>query len=142
MPFEPGNQLATTRRAKRGGRPSRKQIVEQLTAAQRARARLEGAVDKVMDRYESLAISGEDPATTRHFVDKLLPDDKQTNQPGALTINFVRFDYNPSQLSATDISGAILAGDGNGNKESGKSLAQAIGQGQNGLKFHNFEDVS
>lgn len=141
MPFEPGNKLATKRKRHAGGRPSRKQIVELLTAEQKARARLEGAVDRVMDRYESLAISGDDPATTRHFVDKILPDDKRSQQPSAVTINFIRFD-NTLQVHAAGLPVAILAGDANGKEAGGVSLASPSGQGQNGVKFHSFEDVS
>ena len=83
MPFQSGNKYGGKRA--NAGRPSKKQVIEELTAAQKAREYLERNVDKVMGCYLGLAGSGQDPATTRHFVDKILPDDQQLDH--AQTIN-------------------------------------------------------
>ena len=71
----------------KGGRPSRAEV----RALQKAKARLERQIakhtKKVAVTYVALAAGGKinrgvDPATTRHFVDKLIPNARPELGPG------------------------------------------------------------
>jgi hypothetical protein len=151
--FEPGNKLAKGGKRKNAGRPPKEPSAIKKAARVIAREFIEEHVKPVLNNYLKLAegyyetrfsengteyeIFVADGPTTRHFIDKLLPDDKSTNQPSALTINFVRFD-NTLQVSPANLPVALLAGDANGKESSGVSLASPSGQGQNGIKFHDF----
>lgn len=80
-----------------------------------------------------------DSATTRHFVDKILPNETfDTQRP--LVINFVKFDHTV-QLQAAGVSATVLAGNGKGHQAIGQGVASPERQGQDGLKFLDFEDV-
>jgi hypothetical protein len=94
--FEVGNQHAKGGKREGAGRRSKKEIQAELenlkaarTATERARQALEDSADKIMGCYVGLASSGNDPATTRHAVDKLLPDEKNKEiQQGDTIIQF------------------------------------------------------
>jgi hypothetical protein len=89
MKFEPGNQLAKRRKTRAGGRPSNQSKKVQKAALEIAREYIEASVKPVMMTYFQLAhgrlvnkyhegkIVGQefeaDAATTRHFIDKILP---------------------------------------------------------------------
>src|SRR5688500_10214878 len=89
MPFQPGNKLTVRRRNSRGGRPSKQRKEIQKAAREIARQYIDASVKPVMQTYFQLAhgrlvnkyhegkIVGQefeaDAATTRHFIDKILP---------------------------------------------------------------------
>ena len=87
MPFEPGNQLAKGGKREGAGRPTKLEAEAKETAAQRARKMLEDAYQPVFKTYVALAQGGQDPTTTRHFVDKILPDDKDLNHGQTIIVN-------------------------------------------------------
>lgn len=158
MPFRKGKDPNRAPGGKRkGAGRKRKQVVQiQKAAAVIAREYIEACVKPVMATYFQLAhgrlvnqyhegkIIGQefeaDPGTTRHFVDKLLPDEQiKSAQP--LQITFVQFN-NTVQLSPKGLPTPVLESNGNGDQASGQGVAQAERQGQDGLKFRDFEDVS
>lgn len=154
MPFEVGNTYGKRPKPNAGRPPKVKQEIKKA-AAEIAREFIEENVKPVLANYLRLAegyydtrysengtpyeVFITDGPSTRHFVDKILPNE-QAEQSRPLQINFIN--YHPVQLHSQVVSSTVLAGDGNGHDPSGKGVAPAIGQGQNGLKFHNFEDVS
>lgn len=102
MPFKPGNKLYKARKSDRGGRPSKEQVAKDLTAAERAKAKLESRVDDIMECYLGLATSGSDSATTRHAIDKLVPDDngKEKTGSGDTFIQFLFGNTTPTRREA------------------------------------------
>lgn len=90
MPFQPGNQLHHTRRVKSGGRPPKSKREIKKAAAVIAREFIEEHIRPVLDNYLKLAkgytetrytqegqsyeVFVPDGPTTRHFVDKILPE--------------------------------------------------------------------
>lgn len=140
MPFQPGHTLSPGGKpGGNGGRPSYKELKETIKACDKARARLERDVDKIMGSY--LRFVGKDPATARHAVDKLLPDEQIQPIINAPSISFIQFNRNPAQLSAEGLPAAVLDQDGAGMQAGGEGVAQAQRQGQNGLEFHGFANV-
>jgi hypothetical protein len=89
MPFQPGNKLTARRKNHNGGRPSNQKKEIQKAAREIARQYIDASVKPVMQTYFQLAhgrlvnkyhegkIVGQefeaDAATTRHFIDKILP---------------------------------------------------------------------
>ena len=89
MPFQPGNKLTAKRKNHNGGRPSNQKREIQKAAREIARDYIEASVKPVMMTYFQLAhgrlvnkyhegkVIGQefeaDAATTRHFIDKILP---------------------------------------------------------------------
>ena len=154
MPFQVGNTYGGKR--ENSGRPPKIKKEIEKAAAEIAREFINRSVKPVMATYFQLAhgrivnkwhegeIVGKefeaDAATTRHFVDKLLPDE-QAHQIPSLTVNFNHY-HNSVSLHASGLPGAVLGGNGKGRKEGVEGVASEIGQGQNGLEFHHFEDVS
>ena len=84
MPFEKGHKLTSRRKRNRGGRPTREQAAAKATAKERAIELIEKETEKVVKKYLSFAKS--DPATARHFLDKLLPDEYQIDLPQTASI--------------------------------------------------------
>ena len=84
MRFEKGNKLAKGgRRNPPGGRPTKEQQEIKKAAAEIARGFIETNVQKFLDSYIRLS-TGKfiDPATVRHAIDKILPDEQmQHAQP-------------------------------------------------------------
>jgi hypothetical protein len=131
-------------------------------AAQIAREYIEQHIQPLMETYVGLAAgqivkriseAGEesfelkvDPATTRHAIDKLLPDDHNaTTQPTAIIHQFIQFgasDPNTIQLSAEGLSSPVLGGDDAAAQEAGgDDLAPAKRQGQDSIEFSSFANV-
>jgi hypothetical protein len=86
--FEPGNTYAKGGKRQGAGRPKAKQIEIEKTAQQLAREIIEQNCGRIMGAYMSLATSGTDPQTTRHAVDKLLPEIKlgENQRPIAIQV--------------------------------------------------------
>jgi hypothetical protein len=103
MRFQKGNKFSKGgTKGNKGGRPSKAELQALITGAELARKRLEKSAGKIMNRYIELA-TRDDPATTRHAVDKILPD-KQIESPPVYQIHFLNFaDMRPSQLPPKDI---------------------------------------
>lgn len=80
MPFQPGHKLAKGGKRPGAGRPRLEAAEIKKTAAELARAYLDKHGARVMETYIQLATKGLDPATTRHAVDKLIPDGFTQNQ--------------------------------------------------------------
>lgn len=159
MPFQKGNKLSRGGKiGNKGGRPSRETKRNLQTAAEIARAYIEKHVQPVLDNYLKLARGWEearfsnsgdaytafcyDGATTRHFIDKLLPELKY-EPAGATNITFVQFkvDNDSPQLSAAGLPSAVLVGDGRGEETGRDDMAQTKRQGQNGVEFRSFAHV-
>jgi hypothetical protein len=105
MKFQKGNKLAKGgKRNPPGGRPTKEQQEIKKAAAEIAREFIETNVQKFLDSYIRLS-TGKfiDPATVRHAIDKILPDEQmQYAQP--LEIIFQDFARAaPSQLPPKDI---------------------------------------
>jgi hypothetical protein len=126
MRFQKGNKFSKGgTKGNKGGRPSKAELQALITGAELARKRLEKSAGKIMNRYIELA-TREDPATTRHAVDKILPD-KQMESPPVYQIHFLNFaDMRPSQPK--DIT--PLASNG---KAAGPSLSMPTGGEQTKL---------
>src|SRR5688500_11069962 len=120
MPF-------TSETAKRFRGPGGRKRVDPIkkAAAIIAREYIEAHVQPVLDTYLGPAagqiVTREtddgkqefelrvDPATTRHAIDKILPDE-QTEATRAIQIAFVQFNnHNSAQLQAAHVSTAVLA---------------------------------
>ena len=129
MKFQKGNKAAKGgRRNPPGGRPTKEQQEIKKEAAQIAKEFIETHVQGFLDSYldlgtgkviERLDKDGNvvklvmlDPATVRHAIDKILPDE-QMESPPVYQINFLRFgDNHPAQPSPEDITITPLAGNG------------------------------
>jgi hypothetical protein len=130
-------------------------------AAQIARDFIERSVIPIMETYLGLAAgqvvkriteTGEetfelkvDPATTRHAIDKLLPNEQVTAQPTTIIHQFIQFgasDPNTIQLHPEELPSPVLGGDDAGAKEAGgNDLAPEKRQGQNSVEFRSFANV-
>lgn len=164
MPFQKGHKLSPGgKKGNKGGRPSKESKKIATTAAEIAREFIEKNVKPVLDSYLGLAkgrwvtrrtLTGAkyrewvvDAATTRHFVDKLVPaikpDDSEPDEQ-ARPVYFIQFNAvnGAVQLPAAPVSNPILVSNGNGHQERGEGVASEIRQGQNGLEFHSFANVS
>ena len=108
MRFQKGNKFSKGgTKANKGGRPSKEQQEIKKAAAEIAREFIETHVQKFLDSYLRLS-TGKfiDPATVRHAIDKILPDEQmEAAQP--IQITFLRFGSNPPQLPAKEIPVAI-----------------------------------
>ena len=136
MKFEKGNKLATGGKRVGAGRPAK----GKLAASQIVRSIIEGRAEALGLRFAQRALGKNADRVLCKAIDKLLPDELQTFQP-VFNLTFVRFD-NTVQLPPEKLPITVLASDGNGDKASGEGVASEKRQGQNGLKFHNFKDVS
>lgn len=89
--FQKGHKLAPGGKREGAGRPRKGELQALKTAADRARARLESSAHKIMGTYIHLATMGKDPATTRHAVDKLIPEvnGKEQQKQGDTYIQYV-----------------------------------------------------
>ncbi len=146
MPFQPGNKLAHQRKKLSGGPKPRAEREKDETAAQILRREIEANVRLIARRYVKQTFKND--RVLCHAIDKLLPDDHVTTQPIAINYQFVQFGANaPShknsaQLSAEELSGAILVGDDRtGQEESGHDLASPFGERQNSVEFCSFANV-
>src|SRR5262245_17186987 len=92
MRFQKGNKFSKGgTRGNKGGRPSKEQQEIKKAAAEIAREFIETHVQKFLDSYLRLS-TGKfiDPATVRHAIDKILPDEQmEAAQP--IKINFLNF---------------------------------------------------
>src|SRR4030095_9546927 len=129
MPFKKGNKLGRHgRQNPPGGRPTKIQAEIKKAATEIAREFIEDHVQDFLDSYldlgkgkviERLDKDGKivklvmlDPATVRHAIDKILPDEEMQSPP-VYQINFLRFgDNHPAQPSPEDITITPLAGNG------------------------------
>jgi hypothetical protein len=119
MKFQKGNKFAKGgRRNPPGGRPTKKQQEIKKAAAEIAKEFIETHVQRFLDSYldlgtgkviERLDKDGNvvklvmlDPATVRHAIDKILPDE-QMQHPQPLQIMFQDF-ARPSQLPAEELA--------------------------------------
>lgn len=159
MPFQKGNRLGKGGRKKGAGRPSREQAKNKQTAAEIAREYIEQHVQPVLANYLKLANGWNetrysdglpyeafcyDGATTRHFVDKVLPEIKVSSDEQPRPVYFIQFNSTNGalQLPAEGLPDSILVSNGNGHQERGEGVASEIGKRQDGLEFHSFAHVS
>lgn len=152
MPFQKGHSYGG---AKPGaGRKPKKELEIKQAAAVIAREFIESNVKPVLNNYLRLANGWletrysengteydtfcYDGPSTRHFIDKLLPDEKFQAQGAVINVQFVQFNnQHPAQLQAKNVSAAVLAIDA--NQEAGlPGVASAQRQGQGGIEFHSF----
>ena len=97
--------------------------------------------DKFWSYY--LSHAQEDPATIRHAIDKLLPNEQGPTLPPAATIQFIQFNnHDTAPLPSEGLPDTILVSDAGGQEERGNGVAPEKRQGQNGTQFHSFAHVS
>lgn len=84
MPFQPGNREFEKRKINTGGRPTKEQADAWQLARQRMRRKLAKDADGIYRDWRSWV--GEDPATARHAMDKILGDGEE-NTGGGQTLN-------------------------------------------------------
>jgi hypothetical protein len=146
------------RRNPPGGRPTREQaeIKKEAAeikkeAAQIAKEFIETHVQEFLDSYLDLGTGkvierkGKDgkvvklvmldPATVRHAIDKILPDD-QIELTRPMVVQFLQFarNHNPAQLPAEELPTPILVGSNGNEDEAGRQGAAPT------LKFHDFSN--
>ena len=136
MLFQPGHKLAKGGARPGAGRPPK----GQKSAAQIIKDILDANAAKLGNRFIDRALGQMGDKVLCEAINKLLPNE-QTSQPTSITINYVRFD-NTVAVSPPQLPVTILEGDAVREEPSRASLAPPSGQGQNGLKFHDFKDVS
>jgi len=138
-----------------GRKPNKERQIKQQ-AADIARAFIEENVKPVLDNYLKLAkgyyetrytalgteydVFVPDGATTRHFVNKILPDEQSQAQISP-TIQFVQFNISnndPPQLHAQTVPITILASDEQRDEKSVPGVASQEREGQELVKFRNF----
>ena len=128
MRFEPGNKLAKGGKRKGAGRPPKYAPLIQQTASEIARAFIEQHVTPVLDTYLALAAGqvverpttngkkkfalSVDPATTRHYVDKILPDTDGKEPSSGNT--FIQFVFGASDGERHSIDVGLHNGNRNG----------------------------
>lgn len=132
--FEPGNKLAKGGRREGAGRRPKVQADINKAAAQLARLYIAENIKPVLDNYKKLAMGwmerryspdGEpysafcyDGATTRHFVDKVLPDENETDATSVVINIAVAQGYNVKpDVPANGLQ--IHFGGGNGQNGNG-----------------------
>jgi hypothetical protein len=141
------------RRNPPGGRPTNEQQELKKAAAEIAREFIETHVQGFLDSYLDLGTgklieqknkAGKtvkvkfipaDPATVRHAIDKILPDE-QMELTRPMVVQFLQFarNHNPAQLPAEELPAPILVGsNGNGDEAGRQGAAPA-------LKFNNFSN--
>jgi hypothetical protein len=150
------------RRNPPGGRPTKEQqeikkqaaeIAEESKkqAAEIAREFIDTHVQQFLDSYlnlgtgkviERLDKDGNvvklvmlDPATVRHAIDKILPDE-QMELTRPMVVQFLQFarNHDPAQLPADELPAPILVGNGNGDQAGRQGVAPT-------LRFHDFSTV-
>jgi hypothetical protein len=138
MPFQQGNQEhKKRRRVTGGGRKSNKHLEAIQTATEIIKATLETDIHRLARHYA--ARTRKSDKVLIHAIDKLMPDE-HASPDRAVNIQFVQYNHHPAQLPAEGVSVAVL--ESNGNGQAGRiSLASPERQGQNGIKFSDFEDV-
>ena len=121
MKFEKGNKFAKGgKRNPPGGRPTKQQVEIKKAAREIAREYIEKNVQPILETYLGLAAGkvvkriaedgaktfelSVDPPTTRHAIDKLLPDE-QMESPQEIKITFLRFgEDDPPQLKTVSVA--------------------------------------
>ena len=144
MRFQRGNKLAKGGVRPGSGRPRKEQVEIERTAEQLAREMLERNCQRIMGTYVDLAVSGQDSATTRHAVERIIPNE-QIDAHRPIIINHIQFsnrdnpaiDVSPAALPAT-----FLASDGAGNQAGSSSLASSGGKRPIVFKLHDNTDAN
>jgi len=138
--FEPGNKLAKGGKREGAGRPTNDQKEELLTLAQAIEREGQRRAARLAHRYYEMA--EQDPATMRHVVDGTRV--RNAEQPAAIIHQFIQFTNNQNtlQLPAEAVSAAVLVSDERGQDTSSEGVASQERQGQDGLEFHSFTNVS
>jgi hypothetical protein len=164
MKFEKGNKLAKGgKRNPPGGRPTKEQQEIKKEAAQLAREFIETHVQKFLDSYldlgtgkviERLDKDGKvvklvmlDPATVRHAIDKILPDDQmELTRPLVVQfLDFARVHRDTAQrgcmpLTKENALPPPIVGNGNGH-QAGDEISFAPEKAPP-VRFHEFAKVS
>jgi hypothetical protein len=140
MPFQPGNTLAHRRKTKRGGQQTTTQKEIKKAAAEIAREYIEANVEPVLSNYLRMAkgyyetrlsdngteyeLWVTDGPTTRHFVDKVLPNEQpETGTTINIAIGFRPAQGNQSQPELRPDSFQIRIGGNNGHNGNGSNGA-------------------
>jgi hypothetical protein len=140
--FEPGNKYAKGGKREGAGRPTNDEAEERLTLLEALEREEQKRAARLAKRYYEMA--EEDPATMRHVVDGKRPRNAAEQQPTAVIHQFIQFSNNQNtlQLSAEELSGAVLGSDDSAAQEAGSAdLAPEKRQGQNGIEFRSFANV-
>jgi len=138
--FQKGNSFGGYR--ENAGRYTKEEKEEVLTLAQELEREKQRRARRIAKRYYDMA--EEDPPTMRHVIDG---ERLNNGQQSINTIHqFIQFtnNHNSPQLSPEGLSAAILVGDDRGEAQEagGNDLASEKRQGQNGIEFRSFANVS
>lgn len=137
--FQPGHKLAKGGKRPGAGRPSK----GKKAAAQIVREIIEGNAQRLATQYIKRALDKYGDRVLCHAIDKLLPDN-QVAAPPAIIHQFIQFSSNQNtlQLPAEAVSAPVLVSDERGQDTGSEGVASEERQGQNGLEFHSFTNVS
>ena len=142
MPFQKGNKLAKGGYRENAGRRTKDEAEEVLTLAQAIEREGQKRAARLAQRYYEMAEA--DPPTMRHVVDGTRLNNGQ--QPISITHQFIQFTShnNSVQLPAEGLSSPVLVGDDRGaaQETGGDDMASEKRQGQNGIEFRSFANVS
>lgn len=105
MPFQKGHKLAKGGRREGAGRKRKEQIELERTAQEMAVSILERNAGRIMGTYVELAASGQDSATTRHAVDRLIPSDVNLGQGQIINVTIGQLIKAPSAEPGSQVWG-------------------------------------
>jgi hypothetical protein len=111
MKFQKGHKFAKGGKRPGAGRPSKAQLAERESLRQAIEREREERAGVLAARYVEMA--QEDPATMRHLVDKVLPDE-QKESPQSIQITFLPFavaNNTRSQIPPKDVSVTVPRND-------------------------------
>jgi hypothetical protein len=86
--FKPGNKLASLRKVRAGGRPTREQAAEKEVFRDALIREREEKAEKFVKRYYEFAMK--DASTMRHAVDKVLPNKHEVEHSGGIKVHEIR----------------------------------------------------
>lgn len=142
--FQKGHKLAPGGPRPNSGRPSTKQLKEIARAATNARLKLEKSLADIESAYVSMALDKLHERSTIHAMENYVKPVSHDYQPAAIIHQFIQFSSNQNtlQLPATAVPVAVLDSDVGGQDTGGEGVAPPQRQGQDGLEFHSFTNVS
>jgi hypothetical protein len=141
--FQRGNKLAKGGARPGSGPKTKAEIAIRQSAQELARDFIETTIRPVLLEWLRAATSGDDGATTRHFIDKVLPELHEQPVVQPAQINFIQFNQlnnHTAQLPPQRLPGAILAGDG-GQEARSEGMASTKREGHDRPEFHAYANV-
>jgi len=141
--FQKGHKLAPGGPRPNSGRPNGKQLKEIEKAATGARLKLEKCLSDIESAYVSMALDKMHERSTIHAMENYVKP--VSHEPATLpaVYTFIQFNNNSTRLPAEGLSSPVLGGNDSGEEEArGDDMAQEVRQGQDGIEFRSFANVS